>query len=336
MDDAGTEHPAGWVLVDGSEIVSVGAGDEPAGVERVDPGGAVVTPPVSSTPTTTCTRRSRGRAHSRPTSSPGCASCIPCGPGSTRRPSTRLRGRVSPSSRCPAARRCSTTTTSSRAAATGSSRRRCRRRVSSASASSHRAGRWTSVSPTVGSRRTSSSRRLDAVLAETERLHGLYHEAGPGARIQIAVAPCSPFSVTSRLMEESAALARRLGLQSSTRTWRRPSRRRRTAASSTAARPSRTSSGSVGSTATSGARTASTSPTTTSRGSAQTGTGVAHCPDVESAARRRRCPCARARRCGCPRGAGRRRVGVERARRPVHGGQAGAARRPGYGAAARR
>src|SRR4029077_17292337 len=29
---------------------------------------------------------------------------------------------------------------------------------------------------------------------------------------QIAVAPCSPFSVTTRLMEESAALARRLGL----------------------------------------------------------------------------------------------------------------------------
>src|SRR6185436_15686227 len=53
---------------------------------------------------------------------------------------------------------------------------------------------------------------IDAVLAETERLHGALHEAGPGARVQIAVAPCSPFSVTGRLMEESAALARRLGL----------------------------------------------------------------------------------------------------------------------------
>ena len=41
---------------------------------------------------------------------------------------------------------------------------------------------------------------------------GALHEPGPGARIQIAVAPCSPFSVTARLMEESAALARRLGL----------------------------------------------------------------------------------------------------------------------------
>ena len=50
---------------------------------------------------------------------------------------------------------------------------------------------------------------LDAILADTERLAGLVD----GAMAQIAVAPCSPFSVTTRLMEESAALARRLGLQ---------------------------------------------------------------------------------------------------------------------------
>jgi cytosine/adenosine deaminase-related metal-dependent hydrolase len=54
---------------------------------------------------------------------------------------------------------------------------------------------------------------VDAVLADTERLVGELHESGPGARIQIAVAPCSPFSVTGRLMTESAELARRLGLQ---------------------------------------------------------------------------------------------------------------------------
>jgi cytosine/adenosine deaminase-related metal-dependent hydrolase len=50
--------------------------------------------------------------------------------------------------------------------------------------------------------------QLDAVLADTERLAAL-HESGPGARVQIAVAPCSPFSVTGRLMTESAELARR-------------------------------------------------------------------------------------------------------------------------------
>ena len=49
----------------------------------------------------------------------------------------------------------------------------------------------------------------DAILADTERLAAL----ADGDLVGLAVAPCSPFSVTSRLMEESAALARRLGLQ---------------------------------------------------------------------------------------------------------------------------
>jgi cytosine/adenosine deaminase-related metal-dependent hydrolase len=51
----------------------------------------------------------------------------------------------------------------------------------------------------------------DAVLADTERLASV-HETGPGARVQLAVAPCSPFSVTRWLLTESAELARRLEL----------------------------------------------------------------------------------------------------------------------------
>ena len=51
---------------------------------------------------------------------------------------------------------------------------------------------------------------IDEVLAETERLAGLQDEDG---MVQLAVAPCSPFSVTRELMAESAALARRLGLR---------------------------------------------------------------------------------------------------------------------------
>jgi cytosine/adenosine deaminase-related metal-dependent hydrolase len=54
--------------------------------------------------------------------------------------------------------------------------------------------------------------RLDDVLSDTARLAEL-HERGPGGQIQLAVAPCSPFSVTGRLMRESAELARRLGLK---------------------------------------------------------------------------------------------------------------------------
>jgi cytosine/adenosine deaminase-related metal-dependent hydrolase len=54
---------------------------------------------------------------------------------------------------------------------------------------------------------------LDAILADTERLAHELHEDGAGARVQLAVAPCSPFSVTRQLMEESAALADRRGLR---------------------------------------------------------------------------------------------------------------------------
>jgi cytosine/adenosine deaminase-related metal-dependent hydrolase len=50
---------------------------------------------------------------------------------------------------------------------------------------------------------------IDDILADTERLAAL----ADGDRVGIAVAPCSPFSVTTRLMEESAELARVLGLQ---------------------------------------------------------------------------------------------------------------------------
>jgi cytosine/adenosine deaminase-related metal-dependent hydrolase len=49
----------------------------------------------------------------------------------------------------------------------------------------------------------------DDVLAATEAAARL----ADGAQVQIAVAPCSPFSVTKELMRESAELARRLGLQ---------------------------------------------------------------------------------------------------------------------------
>lgn len=53
----------------------------------------------------------------------------------------------------------------------------------------------------------------DAVLADTERLIRRYHDPQPGAMLRIAVGPCSPFSVSGRLMRESAALARDHGVR---------------------------------------------------------------------------------------------------------------------------
>ncbi len=53
----------------------------------------------------------------------------------------------------------------------------------------------------------------DDVLAETEAAIRRFHDPEPGSMLRIAVAPCSPFSATERLMTESAELARRLGVR---------------------------------------------------------------------------------------------------------------------------
>ncbi|MBT8078596.1 MAG: 8-oxoguanine deaminase [Gammaproteobacteria bacterium] len=52
----------------------------------------------------------------------------------------------------------------------------------------------------------------DTILAESERLIGTHHDAAEDAFVQIALAPCSPFSVTPELMRDSAALAREHGV----------------------------------------------------------------------------------------------------------------------------
>ena len=52
--------------------------------------------------------------------------------------------------------------------------------------------------------------RTEAILSSTEAVAARLHD---GDRISVVVAPCSPFTVTTELMVESAALARRLGLR---------------------------------------------------------------------------------------------------------------------------
>jgi 8-oxoguanine deaminase len=47
----------------------------------------------------------------------------------------------------------------------------------------------------------------DEILADCERVIGMYHERGDGAMTQIALAPCSPFSVTRSLMCACGELA---------------------------------------------------------------------------------------------------------------------------------
>jgi 8-oxoguanine deaminase len=53
----------------------------------------------------------------------------------------------------------------------------------------------------------------DAVLAATEEAIARHHDPSPASMLRIAVAPCSPFSVTGGLMRDAADLARRRGVR---------------------------------------------------------------------------------------------------------------------------
>ena len=53
----------------------------------------------------------------------------------------------------------------------------------------------------------------DAILADSRRLVREYHDPRPGAMTRIALAPCSPFSVTDELMRRTADLAREHGVR---------------------------------------------------------------------------------------------------------------------------
>ncbi|GHJ41111.1 8-oxoguanine deaminase [Streptomyces sp. TS71-3] len=54
---------------------------------------------------------------------------------------------------------------------------------------------------------------LEGALAATEEAVDTHHDPSPDAMTQIAVAPCSPFSVSTELLRQSADLARRKGVR---------------------------------------------------------------------------------------------------------------------------
>jgi cytosine/adenosine deaminase-related metal-dependent hydrolase len=210
-DDAGTEHPSGWVLVDGEVIAGLGDGAEPQADERVDLAGAVVTPGLVNTHHHLYQTLTRARAQQ--------ADLF-----------TWLRELYPVWSHIDAEAEYA----AARAGLAQLALSGC------TTAFDHHyvfpRGRDGLVEAEVQAARELGVRivasrgsmdlgvsdgglppdelveDLDAVLADTERLAGELHEAGPGASVQIAVAPCSPFSVTRRLMQESAVLARRLQL----------------------------------------------------------------------------------------------------------------------------
>lgn len=52
----------------------------------------------------------------------------------------------------------------------------------------------------------------ESILRDSQRLIETYHDPKPGAFVRVVLAPCSPFSVTGKLMKQSAALARQYGV----------------------------------------------------------------------------------------------------------------------------
>src|SRR6187431_248973 len=212
MDDAGTEHPVGWALVEGARIAAVGAGAEPEGEHvRIDLGGAVVTPGLVNTHHHLYQTLTRARAQQADLFS-------------WLRELYPVWARVDAEAEYAAAR-----TGLAELALSGCTTvfdhhyvfPRGRTGLVEAEVQAARE-LGIRIVASRGSMDLGESdgglppdelvEDVDAALADTERLVDELHEPGPGARVQIAVAPCSPFSVTGRLMEESAALARRLGL----------------------------------------------------------------------------------------------------------------------------
>jgi cytosine/adenosine deaminase-related metal-dependent hydrolase len=210
-DDAGTEHAHGWLLVEDGVVAATGGGDEPDADTRVDLDGAVVTPGLVNTHHHLCQTLTRARAQEADLFSwlrelypvwarldaeavhaaartglaelalSGCATVFDHHYVFPRGRTGLIEAEVA------AARELGVRIVASR-------------------------GSMDLGESDGGLPPDELVEELDVALADTERLVGALHEPGPGARVQIAVAPCSPFSVTRRLMEESAALARRHGL----------------------------------------------------------------------------------------------------------------------------
>jgi cytosine/adenosine deaminase-related metal-dependent hydrolase len=210
-DEAGSEHDGGWLLVEDGFVADIGSGERPAADEAVDLGGALVTPGLVNTHHHLYQTLTRARAQEADLFT-WLKTLYPVWAG------------IDAESEHAAARTglaelmlsgCTTVFDHHYLFPPG---------VEGLLEAEVQAARELGVRIVAsrGSMDLGQSRgglppdhvveTTDGVLAETEDAAGL-HESRPGARVQIVVAPCSPFSVTTELMQESAELARRLGLR---------------------------------------------------------------------------------------------------------------------------
>jgi cytosine/adenosine deaminase-related metal-dependent hydrolase len=207
MDDEGSEHPDGWVLIANGRIESVGGSIPPEAGASVDLGGAVVTPGLVNTHHHLYQTHRRARAQDANLFT-WLKTLYPVWAG------------IDEESVYAAARTGLAELALSGCTTVFDHHYVFPRGTSGLIEAEVRAARELGVR-IVASRGSmdlgesdgglppdSLVEALDDVLADTERLAGLQDDGF----VQIAVAPCSPFSVTGELMRASAELARRLGL----------------------------------------------------------------------------------------------------------------------------
>ncbi len=211
-DDAGTEHPDGWVLVEDGFVAAVGAGEEPEADTRESLAGAIVTPGLVNTHHHLFQTLTRARAQEADLFSwlrelyPTWANID----AEAEHAAARTGLAELALSGC-------TTVFDHHYVFPRGRKGMIEAEIEAAQEIGVR------IVASRGSMDLGESQGglppdelvedVDSVLADTERLVSELHEPAAGAHVQIAVAPCSPFSVTRKLMSESAALARRLGLQ---------------------------------------------------------------------------------------------------------------------------
>jgi cytosine/adenosine deaminase-related metal-dependent hydrolase len=203
MDDAGTEHEDGWVLVEDGVVAATGGGVEPEADERVDLGGALVTPGLVNTHHHLYQTLTRARAQE--SNLFGWLKAL-----------YPIWARLDEEAEHVAARTGLAELALSGCTTVFDHHYVFPRGAGDLIEAEMTAARELGVRlvPSRGSMDLGESdgglppdslvEDADTVLAETDRLASRYPE--------LVVAPCSPFSVTGELMRESAALARRLGL----------------------------------------------------------------------------------------------------------------------------
>jgi cytosine/adenosine deaminase-related metal-dependent hydrolase len=203
MDDAGTEHEDGWVLIRNGMIGAIGGSAPPEADESIDLGGAVVTPGLVNTHHHLYQTLTRARAQEADLFN-WLKSLYP------------LWARIDAESEYAAARTGLAELALSGCTTVFDHHYVFPRDQTGISEALLRAAGEIGVRLVFGRGSMdlgesegglppdSLVEDLDTILEQTERLA---HDG-----VDVAVAPCSPFSVTKELMRESAELARRLGV----------------------------------------------------------------------------------------------------------------------------